>query len=699
LAHIAAELSEVRSGEMNSIPSIEVSEQTEMYTYDWVFNIVQFIKSGAELLAVDELTPFVNDLLSKKIDILQRIAIHLIRLNYDKVGFLLWDWIGKNRLTGQFNVHELYLLIQQISPSLTIGELKLLVAWIEDMQYESAHYKLEDLERFKLHRIRTYLSAIKVKGKEQIEFMEQRNKYFDALDPWPLEHPEFDSYSTFSRGYDVPIQQNVLEAMTVTEQVNYLTTFEKKGDFDTEPYGLGLLLNNAIIGAPDKYEAALPELMKLKDFYLQQVISSFVWVIKNRELKDWKALINQLNDRLFAKGSLSRESKDFEQTLTSFAELLLQFSEHNDKFKFSINDLDELIGICVALLSVEFPDQLADIPNSDQISERLNSLWGKAFDAMIRFNRLWANHPGQQGAQKIHLVILSYLEEKLNNPATASPGFFINLGWHFPYLLTVATDWCQKNSSLIFPTDEYRLGLVVNNLLSPYQQVYKNVLVYLREAKLNPALVNRKYRDEASFNRICRYALTELNYIDNNAISEDGTLINLILEKGEPDQYKSIITVALQNKEANEAVMLELWTDMTARISGEESGFETAQTLIAGLLMVSGISDESLNLLDKAIGHLQNVPVTYQILSTLYKKFEFAPERISQTVLKIWEQAKLRVMITDDLENMVEKLYAQGLKPVADEICLYVAGQGNYELKAIYDQCQTDEIASKKSNG
>lgn len=464
----------------------------------------------------------------------------------------------------------------------------------------------------------------------------------------------------------------------------------------TEPSGLGLLFHNVIIGTPGKYEASLPELMSLNDFYLQNVISAFGWVIKNGQLKDWKSLVSQLSDRVFAEASSKGEVNDFEQTLTSFSELLIQLADQNDKFNFSLKDLDKLIGICVESLSVPFPNQLADISNRDQISERLNSLWGKAFDAMIAFNRLWANHPSRKSEEKIHPVILSYLEEKLNNTAVASPGFFISLGWHFPYLLTIAPDWCKKNAKLLFQSDDYRFGLVMNNLLSPYHQVYKNVLVYLQEEKLNADLINRKYEDEASFNRVCRYALTELNYIDNNAIAKDGTLINLILDKGEPGQYKSLITVALQNKEANEAAMLKLWTDMGVRIN-EKPDLESVQFLLPGFLLVSGISSESLNLFDKTIGHLQNIPATYQILSMLYKKFELSPERIPLIILKIWDQAKLRVMITTDLKNMVDKLYALGHKKLADEICVYVAGQANYELKAIYDKYQADEILLNKA--
>jgi len=133
--------------------------------------------------------------------------------------------------------------------------------------------------------------------------------------------------------------------------------------------------------------------------------------------------------------------------------------------------------------------------------------------------------------EKVNKSIFEYIDQRLTNGTSTSPSFFINIGWQFPYLLTVAPTWCKKNVSLVFPADDYRLGLVVNNLLSPHQQVYKNVLVYLREEKLNAILVNHRHKDEASFNRVCRYALTELNYIDGDAIDKDETLINLISKR------------------------------------------------------------------------------------------------------------------------------------------------------------------------
>ncbi|WEA01701.1 hypothetical protein [Mucilaginibacter sp. SJ] len=700
LSDTVEELAEVRSYELNSIPSVEVSQQTEMYMHDWILNLVEFIRNGAESLSKEELISFVKHLLSKETDILQRIAIHLIRFSYEDTSDLFWDWIGANRLKGYFNIHELYLLIQIISGKLNIEEFKKLVDWIEQMLYESEHYKQEELVRFKAHRIRCYFSAFQPEEQPQADLLKERSAHYLQIDSWPLEHPEYDTYSTSSMGYDIPIQAVELEAMSVNEQVAYIKALPKKDDFDTTPQGLGLLLNNAIIGAPGKYESALPELLTLGDLYLQQVISSFGWVVKNGTLSDWKTLITKIDERLLRGENPQAGLNDYEQTLTALAELLVQLYEHGDKFDYSLDDLDYLIGLCERLLLIDFPNQLSESSYRDHLSDRLNSLWGKAFDALVGFNRFWSNHAENKGGVKLNKTISAYIEKYISSPETTPPSFFINIGWHFPYLLAIGPEWCAKHAGQLFPIEHgYQFGLVIDNVLSPYQEVHKNVLLYFGDNNLNAYLVNRKYSDEASFNRVCRYALTELNYIDNQSIDRQGSLINLIVEKGDPEQYKALITVALQNKHANEMAMMTLWSNLQDRILKAEKEYEVVIANVGSLALISGVSTQTLDLLDKAIPYLKNGSVPYQLTALLSRRFEISPVRIAETILAIWDQTKLRVMVTEELSDFIEKLYAQGFKASADELCIYVGGLGNYELKPIFDKYQVKNLPSLNGDG
>jgi hypothetical protein len=480
--------------------------------------------------------------------------------------------------------------------------------------------------------------------------------------------------------------------MPVKDQVKFIAGYESQDDFDTKPQGLGLLLNNVIIGDPAKYEAELTGIFSLGAIYLQSAIYAFGHVIKNGNLGDWKALVEKIDERLLSNAEAKKNLKDFEQALSAFAELLVQLEQHGGNFKFSLADLEYLIKLCIRLLTETFPDHLEEIGSRDYMSERLNSLWGKAFDAMIGFNRIWGNE--SKSTDKVNPDVILYLERKLNEPEKTELSFFVNLGWHFPSLLSIAPDWCATNAQKIFPSQsDYRLGLVVNNLISPYQQVFKNVLAFLKDHGLNHLLVDREYADVAELNRISRYGLTELNYVDGKAFEKDGTITNLILKREDPGQYVSLITVAIQNKEANKSVMATLWKNMADIVAGKGEDFLPVKNNIGAFALVSGISQQTLDLLDQAVPYMTNMPTTYQLLGLLYRKFDIDPSRIADTIATLWEQTNMRVMVTDELTNFIEKLYAIGLKEKADNLCLYVATQGNFELKAIFDQFQTSSIS------
>ena len=236
-----------------TIPFAERSDQSRFAT-DWEKQTGGALVDFLFHLEKPEMASFVQEFIYSPLQILTRIAFHVIRTKYDELSNIFWSFISSTKLNDDIYIHELYLLIEQKSPHFADSQFESLLFWIESREKTSFDgQSAADIDRYHDHTIRRWLMALQPSTAQQIEKLDQIRGKYDAKENSPISHPSFNSYMTFSSGYDSPVEPEKFDEMTVEDQAKYCAEFKQKDAWDTSEEGLSTILSQSIAKNPFKY--------------------------------------------------------------------------------------------------------------------------------------------------------------------------------------------------------------------------------------------------------------------------------------------------------------------------------------------------------------------------------------------------------------------------------------------------------------
>lgn len=699
LIEILVSLSEHDSSNLHSMPSVEPSSQSRSYVYEWMGGLVDFLRRTSQTLSWEECVQLVDKLIATGKEICIRIAIHLIRVNLPASAGSFSTLMESFKLYGDFPVHELYLLIREISPKLEERELAHLFSWLEAIEYDTKIYGDNDTTQGRAYQIRRLTSALQVSSEVSKAMLANFIEPFDQINNWELDHAEFDFYSTSVKGFDLPLPISEFEPMSVEEQFSYLEKYPPAEDtFDTNARGLGLVLNNTIISDPEKYHPHLSELFSLEPFYLAEILGTYAQVARNGDLGYWRELLKLINANILtAEAAVGPGSKDRDHLLYSVASLLLVISERPSGIELSQDDISFLIEVSIRLLSANrtMPTKLIDRREWD--SARLNSTAGKGYESLMNLNRLWNSEEENKG---LHPLFKEFLEGKLKRSGVQEQEFSLALGHYFPYLLAADAAWCQEQKEKIFPAgDPMHLRLTTAALLLADENIYGNVIKFLRENELNPVLMNL-YTDEGpETDRLCLYALTELSHFDQDAMEHKDSLIYLLFSGRRAVHLTGLIRAATRMQFVPQKVLIKVWKKVLEIALGDPEVYNVTLSHVAGFGLLSLIVEEQLELLEQSLGFLEPGPLSYRLTEKIAGS-DADPKRAATLLLGIWKQTDMHVRTSEALTDFVERLYQQqDAKELADEIANYVAAKGDLGLKSVYDRVQVESLPKKEEPG
>jgi hypothetical protein len=168
----------------NKFSIYTIEDKTESHTKeDYEYQIVRFTRNMLLLLDIDKTRGKIEQLLTEKSPIFNRIAIYIINKNYQKLNDIFWG-INRNFINEEELKHELYELVKNNCRLFTDEQVEKMINWIEKASYISSDVKheyfkdnQEDIKKYIALKKKEWLTALLETKNEKV--LEKYNKYND----------------------------------------------------------------------------------------------------------------------------------------------------------------------------------------------------------------------------------------------------------------------------------------------------------------------------------------------------------------------------------------------------------------------------------------------------------------------------------------------------------------------------------------
>ncbi|RZK27221.1 MAG: hypothetical protein EOO43_00255 [Flavobacterium sp.] len=686
LSEVISSLSKEKPYDLDSIPSIEKSEQTEMHVHDWSAALVNFFRDIAEQLQHRERDVLISKLFASNTQILQRVGIHLVRLNYKESGTLFWEWIRKEKLSALFNIHEIFLLLNQYSGEMSIEEIIEVATWIENIFYDPAIFNTDDLNNYKFFRIRQHLEAMKPSNEKALEYVKNLKDKYAALSPGEFPHPEFDGYSSSGFPNDPIDGLEDFSDKTFEQQIQFLVENLPSGYFDMKARSLGILLNNNIISDPKKYTSEIDRFKDLPVYFQSFFISANTAIATNGNYEDWPIISSQLISTLSLDSWRSTGDKsDQLQTLTDSAEFFLQLSNKPEYRDISGEEIDKILKFLIKICNWDYFKSTDHVNSNDYRNHYINSMQGRAFDALVNWGKIWGEKYSTE-ENKIHPRLKQYIESNIDRTTEMDKDFSLGLGYHFSYLLLVDSEWFQHNKDRVLPIhNKLHMSYTMGAMFFSFMGVSKRNVDFIRVNGLNKYAAEDYAKHSWETQTVVRFALSEY-YWNRDIIDDKDSLLGKILENGSPKQYLKIIDLCVEMQHFTKEDGIKLWEMLLEKSIAKKGEYEDVLRILPNLVRITKFTEKTIDLAEVSLPYLSNDSATYRLIHSLVNVEIGAQPKSAELILKIWKKTKLPVYVSKELASLVESLFSMGNTEIAFEICDYAGENGDMSLKGIYDK-------------
>ena len=419
------------------------------------------VSSGSEII---------NRYLKHKYSIFRRLAVHLIRVNFNKYLDSAFKLCSNTKLLRSTELyHEYYLLLKEhfsdLSPSIQEEIIEAILSY-NNADSNAKPQKQEKQKRYYWWERLNFLNNSLPKKYNQL-FQELQNEFKEEkFRDTPVWHESY-------RGEKSPKPISSLESMTVSDIWNYLKSFTPiRKDFDSPSReGLAHIFCEVVKRDPERFlkEELLP-LIDIHPTYSYWLINLFAEKLKE-DLNSvyFKYLENILNicSRLMRIEDIPQRFTDdmginFKGVKKRILELVQSLiKSHQKSFSLDYKDLiwEIIYYLCYYELDLdELPDNRSDM---DPFTLSLNSVRGTAMHSLIDYALWYAYHTKENygdekrpnrftGEERIQTL----LEEKLNKQNDRSLAIHSIFGVFLPNLAYLNYSWVKDNLGKIFPIEK-----------------------------------------------------------------------------------------------------------------------------------------------------------------------------------------------------------------------------------------------------
>lgn len=417
----------------------------------------------------------IKEYLKHKYSIFRRLAIHLLRLNYDNYSGFVDELIKDKELLKETDIsHEYYILLRDIYEKLSTTDRKFIINSIRDIKSYNKEAKREIQEKQiryhhleKLHFFENYLEGEDKEYYDQLK-QEYQGEIIRDTTVW------HESYV----GEKSPLTIDEIDKKELPELWNLFKSFRKtdKGFDAPTPEGLARLFAAAVKKNPHKYlQTDLTPLTLLKPNYAYWFINDVTELYKSEKYPELVPYIENLLDfinRIIRIENIPKRFTDdmginfvgVKRRALDFIQMSIKSSQ---KGIIDLSTYKNIIWEIIEYLCYYEWDPEKSIENTktnmDPYTSAINSVRGNALIAVIDYALWYASRTKDNfssdvkypnrfvGEDRIQKLLEDKLTNKQDDPSLAVHSVF---GVYLANLAYLNYEWVKSNIENIFPSEK-----------------------------------------------------------------------------------------------------------------------------------------------------------------------------------------------------------------------------------------------------
>jgi hypothetical protein len=654
------------------IPTIEDHKQ-HSFTRRYEAVIVRFLRNSLLNLEITELKPIVKELLEDDLSILKRLAFFMINQKYSDLHELFWA-IQDNPFEHFDYKHELYELCKSHAQDFSTGEITKFIGWIEALKLPNSKEK-EEVRTAYLKK--EWYSALLDSGNKKV--LDKYKKY-DKLNPMPIEHAGFVTWSETSCGEISPLQEVELNRMTSKVIVEYLISFKEQGGFrNPTAMGLAETLTKTVKLNPNKFSEELKEYKDIPMIYRHALLDGFSQAWRDNKQFNWEEVLEYIQHTL--KEEIKQQGKegfDYYEWFIAQACRIIEDGTQSDDHAFD-KQLLPLAKEILLLISKKITKE--ECNNENYARFLLNSTKGKMLEAMLNYSlRLTRVEKKKEWDKDIQSIFHTELK---GNPSIE---LHTLIGKYIQNFLYLDEKWIKDNVLLIFPKGKPKHFQAALDGYFFDLPAYHNLYQMLKNEGIFSVVLERW---DENLKRIKDKVIAHIciAYAEGwELIDDEDSLIDTILKKNEThDKIIHFFNANSKNlKSEYKSKVKSLWKILFDINKGSNNAIVGKLT---DWLVIFDELDEELYLWSKeGASHIKPYWETHGFIKNLAKFAEKEPQKTGEL---FWALIKDTEHVPDykkeDIINIIKTLYQKGEKEMANRICNKFGEKGNDFLRETYE--------------
>jgi len=511
--------------------------------------------------------------------------------------------------------------------------------------------------------------------------------------PHEIEHPGYTFWSSGVQVYDprkaTPFSKELLEKsnQSIAEYIiNYKPPEKRKFEIEET---LASSFHETVRENYERFVTDMKPFLAIPPIYQNSLLSGILDAWNNEKEFSWDEvfhfILELITDRSFWSESESPEYHHRRWMISRIADLIFSGTK-SDKHAFASKNFP----VCEKILLILADNTSSDVDESsrDIITAVLNAPLGRVLSSMISFSLRFARLNRKETNQKWALNIKKYFEEMLSNERPIE--FDVTLGKFLLQLNYLDSKWVKDNINLIFDKqddDSWKYGfssyLLYSNVFS--EEMY----LLLKENNHFKKALGTKF--EQSHNVMKLSQIICMAYLrDIESLAESSLINDLITNENIAYLSELVFFIwRLRDKldEETKKKIKPLWQKIIEHIENSENKQRFKKILAHlsyWLSIVEEMDEDIFEWLKVSAKHIDETTETFFIeylLSHVTKTPRFVAEILYETIEtgKYFPRFRKKELI-----EIVNRLYEQKQKKIADRICNLYLINGYQFLKEVY---------------